>query len=125
MSTTLIRRSLACTATAVLVTGIGALTMTEPASAVEVSYSAWDSGTNVLLDSAETSAAVAQGTAFTDGVCAHAITTAVQAGVFFPDQARSACPTALITCARDAYSNHRALSGARLFADGSVRCLVR
>ena len=103
MNTTLIRRSLACTATAVLVTGIGALTMTEPASAVDVTYSAWDSGTNVLLDSAETSAAVGQGIAFTGGTCAAATTEAAQAGVFFPDRARSACPTALITCARDAY----------------------
>jgi hypothetical protein len=125
MKSTLIRRTLASTATAVLVTVAGGLITNDAASAYEVSYSSWDSGTNVLLDSAETAAAVSQGNAFTSGVCSAAVTTAVQTGVFFPDRARSACPTALITCARDAYTHNRALSGARLFADGSVRCLVR
>ena len=125
MNTTSIRRAASAAVAAALMTAVGGLTTHDAATAYEVSYSAWDSGTNVLLDGAETSAAVGQGIAFTSGVCGHAITTAVQTGVFFPDQGRSVCPTALIDCARDAHSNNRALSGARLFADGHVRCLVR
>ena len=125
MNTKLIRRALASTATAVLMTVAGGLVTNDAASAYEVSYSSWDSGTNVLLDSAETAAAVSQGNAFTSGVCSAAVTKAAQTGVFFPDGARSACPTALITCAMDAYAKGNALSGARLFADGNVRCLTR
>ncbi len=124
MNTTMIPRALASTATAVLVTVAGGLSR-DAASAYEVSYSAWDAGTNVLLDSAETAAALSQGNAFTSGVCSAAVTKAAQTGVFFPDRARSACPTALIDLCQDAYTKGNALSGARLFADGNVRCLTR
>jgi hypothetical protein len=123
MNSTLIRRTLASTLTAVVVTGIGALTMTEPASALTVS-TAWDGGTDVTLDAVETNAAISGGIYATSGMCSNAINTSLQSGSYFSDWARTNCKTLLVTCAQDAHGNGRALSAVRFYAT-TYKCLVR
>jgi len=125
MTTHAIFGTLASLTGAVLLGGTGVLATAGTASALDVTYSGWDSGTNLLLDGGETSAAIADGNAYTSRLCADAIDLAVQQGISFADQARSTCATAVITCAKDARSRGNALSGTRLFADGGHRCLVR
>ncbi len=125
MTTRLLTRRLASFAGTLLLGLAAAFASAGPASAFDLHYSSWDSGTEVLLTSAETGAAVADGTYFTGPLCGDAITRAVQSGIPFPDAARSSCQLAVSLCAKDARMNNRALSGTRLFADGSHRCLVR
>jgi hypothetical protein len=125
MTTHTILRRLASLTGAVLLGGTGVLAAAGTADALDVTYSSWDSGTNLLLDGGETSAAVAEANAYTSPLCADAIDLAIQQGISFPDRARSTCATAVVTCAKDARSRGNALSGTRMFADGGYRCLVR
>ena len=118
---TTIRRVLAATATIVFSVAGAAMTI-EPAAAVEVAV-AWDGGTNVTLDGAETTAVIRDGIYVSSPLCSDAINAAVQAGISFPDSARSNCSTALSVCARDARAAGRAYSGVRFYTT-EYKCLV-
>lgn len=118
-------RRAALAAAALVTAATGVLASTGTAQAFEVSYSSWDGGTNVLLTGPETSAAIADGVYFTTGLCGDAITRAALTGISFPDRARAACGSATTVCAQEARAMGNALSGTRLYADGTHRCLVR
>jgi hypothetical protein len=120
---TAVRRLAARSISIALLAGAGVLATTHPAGAVGVS-AAWDGGSDVTLSSSETGAAVADGIYASGSMCSAAITTAVQAGIYFSDWARSNCSTAVVACAKDAYAHNRALSGVRFYAT-RYTCLVR
>ena len=119
-----IRRGLAATATTTILAVAGAAMTIEPATALGVAV-AWDDGTNITLDGTETAAVVADGVYASGPLCSTAVDIAAQAGILFPDWARSTCAYVVSVCAHQARDAGRAYSGARFYASqGEYRCLV-
>jgi hypothetical protein len=124
-------RTLAAAGAVVLLSTVGALTMTESAHAtpidagtgIRVDGPTWDKGSyDVYLDGTRTDAAIRQGLDATGSMC----TAVINHMSSFPDEARgSTCWSALEVCARWARTapKNNANSRTRFYLDGSIKCL--
>ena len=116
-------------AAAALMAVLTVATTAQPASAVTATTNTWDTGGGIdlVLTQGETSQVFYDSIHAASAVCSQAISSAITAGVHFPDAARADCASGTVACVKGAVQAGRAIGAVRLYSneDLTPRCLVR